>query len=113
MSVDITLGNCHGDSNPDAWFPEVPQGNFSDTKKEKVGSEMRRALALCNSCNQKEACLNEGMKEQNLSYGVWGGMLAGERVMLTGYDFPKLSDQGKALISYAVLKPLIEVVSGD
>jgi hypothetical protein len=113
VTIDIALGNCHGDSNPDAWFPEVPQGNFSNTKKEKIGSEMRRALALCNSCNQKETCLEEGMKEQNLSYGIWGGMLAGERVMLTGYNFPKMTDQGKALISYRVLKPLIGDTAND
>lgn len=113
VTIDIALGNCHGDSNPDAWFPEVPRGNFSKSNQEKVGAETRRAIALCNSCNQKQACLEEGMKEENLSYGIWGGMLAGERVMLTNYDFPKMSDEGKALISYSVLKPLIEVVSNE
>ena len=101
------LGNCYGDDNPDAWFPDVPQGAFSVKKQAIIGAETRRAIALCNSCPKKQACLQEGMKDENLGYGIWGGMLAGERVLLSGKTFTKLSDQGRALISYRVLKPLI------
>jgi hypothetical protein len=42
-----------------------------------------------------------------LAYGIWGGMLAGQRVMLSMKTFTKLSDEGRALISYRALKPLI------
>jgi hypothetical protein len=107
MKTEPILGNCHGDENPDAWFPDVPQGAFSERKQAIVGAEMRRAIALCNSCPKQEACLNEGMKDKNLAYGIWGGMLAGERVMLSMKTFTKLSDEGRALISYRALKPLI------
>jgi hypothetical protein len=47
------------------------------------------------------------MEDKNLAYGIWGGMLAGERVLMSGKIFTKLSDEGRALISYRVLKPLI------
>jgi len=101
------IGNCHGDSNPDAWFPDVPQGARSERNTAKLVAETRRALTLCNLCPKKAECLEEGMKHENLGFGIWGGMLAGERVMLSGKTYTKLSDQGRALISYRVLSPLV------
>lgn len=101
------LGNCHGDSNPDAWFPDIPQGARSERNTAKLVAETRRALTLCNLCPKKAECLEEGMEHENLGFGIWGGMLAGERVMLSGKTFTKLSDQGRALISYRVLSPLV------
>jgi hypothetical protein len=101
------LGNCYGDENPDAWFPEVPRGFPSINNQTKLRDETLRAIALCNSCPKKQACLEEGMEDKNLAYGIWGGTLAGERVMLSMKTFTKLSDEGRALISYRVLKPLI------
>ena len=101
------IGNCHGDSNPDAWFPDVPQGGRTERNTAKLVAETRRALTLCVSCPKKAECLEEGMKHENLGFGIWGGMLAGERVMLSGRTFTKLSDQGRALISYRVLAPMV------
>lgn len=107
MKTEPILGNCHGDENPDAWFPDVPQGGRSVRNTAKLIEETRRAITLCNSCPKKQACLKEGMEHENLGFGIWGGTLAGERVLLSGRTFTKLSDQGRALISYRVLKPLI------
>lgn len=28
----------------------------------------------------------EGMREENIEHGIWGGMLAGERILLAGID---------------------------
>ena len=107
MRTETVLGNCYGDENPDAWFPEIPQGFPSPKNQVTLKDETLRALALCNSCPKKQACLEEGMQDKNLAYGIWGGTLAGERVMLSMKLFTKLSDEGRALISYRVLKPLI------
>jgi hypothetical protein len=107
LKTEQILGNCHGDSNPDAWFPDIPQGARSDRNTAKLVAETRRALILCNLCPKKAECLEEGMEHENLGFGIWGGMLAGERVMLSGGTFTKLSDQGRALISYRVLSPLV------
>jgi hypothetical protein len=102
-------GNCTGHSNPDAWYPEVPQGTPSPKRLGPIGIEIGKAIALCNSCPMQEECLDQGMQPENLAFGIWGGMLAGERVIMTGKRFNKLSDEGRALISYRVLKPWIEV----
>jgi len=101
------VGNCYGDSNPDAWFPDIPRGMRTERNTAALVAETRRALTLCGSCPKKAECLAEGMEHENLGFGIWGGMLAGERVMLTGKTFNKLSDQGRALISYRVLAPLV------
>jgi hypothetical protein len=102
-------GNCTGDKNPDAWFPDIPRGMPLARHLVPLGKETGRVIALCNSCPKQEECLDEGMKEENLAFGIWGGMLAGERVVATGRRFNKLSDEGRALISYRVLRPWIEV----
>jgi hypothetical protein len=106
-TTEPVSANCYGDSNPDAWFPDIPQGARSERTTAKLVAETRRALALCETCPKKAACLEEGMEHENLGFGIWGGMLAGERVMLSGKTYTKLSDQGRALISYKVLSPMV------
>lgn len=102
-------GNCTGDANPDAWYPEVGRGQPGRNRMLPLVKEANRAIALCYSCPKQEECLDEGMKPENLAFGIWGGILAGERVIMTGKRFNKLSDEGRALISYRALKPWIEV----
>lgn len=105
---EMIRGNCTGDANPDAWYPEVGRGYPTPSRMIALGKETSRAIALCDSCPRQEECLDEGMKPQNLAFGIWGGMLAGERVIGTGKIFNKLSDEGRALISYRALRPWIE-----
>ena len=84
------LGNCYGDNNPDAWFPEVKRGAPAPAKMRVLGLETSRAIILCKACPKREACLKEGMKPKNLPYGIWGGRLAGERLLLAdakGIDY--------------------------
>lgn len=104
---EMIKGNCTEDENPDAWFPDVPQGRLSVAKMEALGAEVARAMKLCDSCPKQDECLDEGMKPENLAFGIWGGMLAGERVISTGKIFNKLSDEGRALISYRAIRPWI------
>lgn len=101
-------GLCTKSANPDAWFPDVPKGAPTPRKLIPLGKAVSEAIALCNSCPAQDDCLDEGMKPENLAFGIWGGILAGERVIMTGRRFTKLSDEGRALISYRVLKPWVE-----
>lgn len=75
-------GNCTGDSNPDAWFPESPQGAQTPAKMKLIAMEISRAIGLCNTCPMQKECYAEGMEPKNLAYGVWGGKLAGERIAI-------------------------------
>ena len=79
---EMIRGNCTGDENPDAWFPELTRGNPSDTKMLALAIEVKRAIGECYTCPNQAGCLEEGMKPKNLSYGIWGGRLAGERMLM-------------------------------
>ena len=47
-----------------------------------LATEVRRAIGECYTCPNQAECLEEGMKPKNLSYGIWGGRLAGERMLM-------------------------------
>ena len=90
--TEPSLGNCYGDENPDAWFPEIPQGRRSERSIVNLVAETRRAIVLCNSCPKQAECLDEGMKPKNLPYGIWGGKLAGIGTVQTKLE-PKIKEK--------------------
>ena len=83
-------GLCTGSADPDLWFSDTPnqlpgkRGVVTTEMKAKMVARTLAALSICAICPSKKACLEEGMKPQNLEYGVWGGTLPGERIVLTG-----------------------------
>ncbi len=79
---EMINGNCTGDSNPDAWYPEQPNGGNPRTIIRQIVPETKRAIALCNSCPERDACLEEGLKPMNLAFGIWGGLLPGQRILI-------------------------------
>lgn len=40
------------------------------------------AIKICNNCPVKKLCLKEGLKNDNIEYGIWGGLLPIERLAL-------------------------------
>ena len=88
--TDEVIGLCAISDNPDMWFPDAPQGRIGRQKMIALGENVAQAIAICNRCPRQEACLDEGMQSKNLSYGIWGGKLAGERILLAdalGMDY--------------------------
>ena len=77
------LGACHKDKNPDAWFPQMPNGGRLSTVLRRMVPEIQRALDLCETCPLKAKCLELGMQPNNLGHGIWGGMLSGDRIHLS------------------------------
>jgi hypothetical protein len=67
---------CAGTAMPDAWFPEM---NYL-TNDELVLTDL--ALRTCQSCTIIDKCLQVGMQEDDIKYGIFGGLLAGERLAL-------------------------------
>jgi hypothetical protein len=79
-------GLCAKHPSPDLWFPEQPQGRPTQAKRKIVASKVMLALSICDDCPIKAECLAEGMKPENIEHGIWGGMLAGERILTAGID---------------------------
>lgn len=98
---EMIRGNCTGDANPDAWYPTVPNGGKPETILRRMAPEIKYAIDLCNSCSKKDECLEEGMKSGNLAYGIWGGLLAGERIAVAdeqGVDYlTPLNNTGRTI----------------
>ena len=79
---EAIVGNCTGDANPDAWYPDQPNGGNPRTVILQIVPEVKRAISLCKSCPKEKQCLDEGLKPINLGYGIWGGMLPGQRILI-------------------------------
>ena len=47
-----------------------------------LATEVRRAIGECYTCPNQAECLEEGMLPKNLSHGIWGGRLPGERILM-------------------------------
>jgi hypothetical protein len=74
------------------------------------------AKTICNACPSKDRCLEFGNQPNDLPYGIWGGKIAGERILELGHtrsDFARQSDLGGALDFYERLKPYLEEASNE
>lgn len=107
-TMDYTLSLCAEHIDPDLWFPEFTQGAITDKKAKAMAEQVTEATNLCDRCPLMEDCLIEGMKDENITYGIWGGLLAGQRIELLGRqrsDYAAQSEKGKALDFYERVKP--------
>ena len=77
-------GLCSSHPNPDLWFPEEQgvQGKPSNAARKRSIENALEAIAICRKCPIRARCLEEGMNEENIEHGIWGGYLAGERITL-------------------------------
>jgi len=91
-------GLCRNSDDPDLWFSdEVEQGRSgrpSLKEYEMLIARTIQALKICDMCSVKDLCLEEGMRKDNLEHGVWGGVMAGERMLaaelpILGFDRSK------------------------
>lgn len=79
-------GVCSTYPNPDLWFPEMPQGKSSRAAYAAMVGRVNLAVSMCNRCPVKTECLVEGMRLENIEHGIWGGMLAGERILMADLE---------------------------
>ena len=77
-------GLCSTYIDSDLWFPEEQESRGRPTRAahQRMVERATLAMAICSTCPVRAECLTEGMKEENLEHGIWGGMLAGDRIIL-------------------------------
>jgi hypothetical protein len=85
------------------WFPEIPKGTSSHKTMKTLSNSILDALEICSGCPRKKECLEEGMRKENLPYGIWGGVLASDRVIISGVKTPVESEPWKALRTHRAL----------
>ena len=87
----MIIGSCSYDSMPDLWFAEGyidndRQGSPNLYEQKVALVQTMEAVRICNSCEVMEECREAGMSEQ---YGVWGGLMPGERILERGDEINK------------------------
>jgi len=91
--LDVSNGLCVGHENPDLWFAgEVDRDDnevWTNTKeqKQRAQAEVEKAVAalsVCSNCPAKVNCLELGMRGPQLYYGIYGGTMPGERLLMLG-----------------------------
>jgi hypothetical protein len=111
LKTDPIIGNCTGHPTPDMWYPEFPTGRPNKISTKVVAMQIKVAKSFCDTCPSKQRCLEAGNEPNDLPFGIWGGKLAGERILDMGYirsDFARQSDLGRALDFHMRIKPYIE-----
>jgi hypothetical protein len=69
--------------DPELWFMDTLENkgtHFTDI----YVTGLTMALTACNRCPLRLECLTLGMNEEDRPYGIWGGLLPGERHKLAG-----------------------------
>lgn len=105
------IGNCTGHEDPDMWFPELPPNRPSVSGTIALAQQVNKAISLCKSCPSMVECGIEGSKPKNLPYGIWGGVLAGERLLELGVDrssFKNYAPEVSAIDMFNRLLPWLE-----
>jgi len=78
---------CAKYPDPDLWFSEEVEdlgrrGGPTKAQKQVNIDRTIQALTICSKCDVKDICLQEGMRKENLDYGIWGGKMSGERLRM-------------------------------
>lgn len=105
------IGNCTGHPDPDMWFPELPPHRPSTIATAVLAERVNEAISLCKSCPSMIECDSEGSKPENRAYGIWGGVLAGERLLELGIkrdELPNYAPETSAIDIYNRLSPWLK-----
>lgn len=108
------VGNCTNHDDPDLWAPEMPNGRPTMRTVGRLVERILIAKEICSTCPSKQRCLDIGSQPKDLPFGIWGGKLAGERILALGHvrsDFAKQSDLGRAMDFHEYVKPYMEEAS--
>lgn len=111
MMTEPLIGACSNSSDPDLWQPEPPNGRPTKVMMRTLAKRTNDAITICNNCPERQRCLEFGNQPNDLPYGIWGGKIAGQRILELGYIRSELapqSDLGKAIDFYERLKPYME-----
>lgn len=87
----LLIGACSESKTPDDWFPQFPLGNVGRKKMANLALKVAQTIDICNGCSVRDECLEQGMSKGDMSYGIWGGVMAGDRLQNAGYVYEDFS----------------------
>lgn len=83
----LLIGACSKSKTPDDWFPQLPQGRRTRQTMTNLAIKVAETIDICNGCPVRDECLEQGMSRGDISHGIWGGVMAGDRLKNAGYIY--------------------------
>jgi len=115
--LDVSDGLCVNHNNPDLWFAgevdrnddEVWSNNAEQLNRLKLEVEKAViALSICSNCPAKINCLELGMRGPQKYFGIYGGTMPGERLVMLGKSMKKAATAQKVAFAKKVRKTMRE-----
>jgi len=100
--LDVSKGLCVKHDDPDLWFAgevDLTDPNSSvNTNSQATKLEVEKAivaLSICKSCPAKDNCLELGKRGDQIYFGIYGGTMAGERLLTAGRSMKNSANKQK------------------
>ena len=113
--IDVSKGLCVKHNDPDLWFAgEVDLTDASssvNTNSQATKLEVDKAitaLSICKSCPAKDNCLELGKRGDQLYFGIYGGTMAGERLLMVGRSMKGSTNKNKLAFARKVRRTMKE-----
>lgn len=115
--LDVSNGLCVGHENPDLWFAgEVDRDDnevWTNTREQKGRLKLEvdkavSALSVCSNCPAKVNCLELGMRGPQRYFGIYGGTMPGERLVMLGKSMRKATLANKLAFARKVRNAMRE-----
>lgn len=119
--LDVSNGLCVNHDDPDLWFAgeiDLLSTNTSVNANSPVAkAEVEKAIAalsVCKNCPAKDNCLQLGSQGTQIYYGIYGGSMAGERLVVAGMSIKNATNKNRIAFARKVRKTMKERgMSGD
>lgn len=117
LDLDVSNGLCVGHDDPDLWFGGEAEKEFGErwvnTKEQRQRAQAEvdkavAALSVCSNCPAKVNCLELGKRGPQLYYGIYGGTMPGERLLMLGRSVKKATLANKVNFARKVRKTMKE-----
>lgn len=117
LDLDVSNGLCVGHYDPDLWFGGEAEKEFGERwvntkeQRQKAQAEVEKAVAalsVCSNCPAKVNCLELGKRGPQLYYGIYGGTMPGERLLMLGRSVKKATLANKVNFARKVRKTMRE-----
>jgi len=113
--LDVSKGLCVKHNDPDLWFAgEVDLTDASssvNTNSQATKLEVDKAitaLSICKSCPAKDNCLELGKRGDQLYFGIYGGTMAGERLLMVGRSMKGSTNKNRLAFARKVRRTMKE-----
>jgi len=117
LDLDVSNGLCVGHDDPDIWFGGEAEKEFGERwvntkeQRQRAQAEVEKAVAalsVCSNCPAKVNCLELGKRGPQLYYGIYGGTMPGERLLMLGRSVKKATLANKVNFARKVRKTMRE-----